>query len=62
MFGMVQVAALFTLATLLTMVSIVLLGIWGINFARFGKLERYTHALGEATICISGLAIMFADL
>lgn len=60
--GMILVATVFTLATLVTMVGIVLLGIWGINFAQLGKFERYTHALAGATICFSGLAIMFLGL
>ncbi len=60
--GMVIVSTIFTLATLITMVGIVLLGVWGISFARLGKFERYTHALAGGTICLSGLAIMFLGL
>jgi len=62
MAGMAFVSLVFTAATLVTMVGIVLLGIWGFSFAKLGKLERYTHAIAGATICLSGLAIMFLGL
>jgi nickel/cobalt transporter (NicO) family protein len=60
--GMYLVVGVFTFATLLTMTAIVLFSVWGIGFAKFGKLERYTHAIAGATICLSGLAIMFLGL
>jgi len=60
--GMYMVVGVFTFTTLLTMVAIVLFSTWGIGFAKFGKLERYTHAIAGATICLSGLAIMFLGL
>jgi ABC-type nickel/cobalt efflux system permease component RcnA len=62
MAGMYLVATIFSLTTIITMVGIVLLGIWGIGFVKLGKLERYTHAIAGATICLSGLAIMFLGL
>ena len=62
MLGMYLVTAVFAIVTLATMVSIVVLGIWGISFANMGKLEKYTHAIAGATICFSGLAIMFLGL
>lgn len=60
--GMYLVVIVFGLTTLATMTSIVLFSVWGIGFAKFGKLERYTHAIAGATICLSGLAIMFLGL
>jgi sulfite exporter TauE/SafE len=60
--GMVLVAAVFSLCTIGTMMTVVMLTSWGISFARFGRLERYTHALAGATICLSGLAIQFLGL
>lgn len=58
----VLVAAVFSVATIGTMLTIVLVASWGVSFARLGRLERYTHALAGATICISGLAIHFLGL
>ncbi len=60
--GMFLVTLIFSVTTIATMLSIVLLGIWGISFARLGKLDRYTHAIAGGTICLSGLAIMFLGL
>ncbi len=60
--GMVIVTTIFGITTILTMLGIVLLGVWGINMARFNKLERYTHAIAGATICLAGLAIVFLGL
>jgi ABC-type nickel/cobalt efflux system permease component RcnA len=60
--GMFLVTGVFAAATLVTMLSIVLLGTWGIGFANFGKLEKYTHAIAGGTICLSGLAIMLLGL
>ena len=60
--GMVLVTAVFGIITISTMLTIVLGTLWGINFLPIGKLERYTHALAGATICISGLAIVFLGL
>lgn len=60
--GMFLVTGIFAMTTLITMVTIVVLGTWGIGFAKFGKLEKYTHAIAGGTICLSGLAIMFLGL
>lgn len=60
--GMFLVTGIFAITTLVTMLGIVLLGTWGIGFAKLGKLERYTHAIAGGTICFSGLAIMFLGL
>jgi ABC-type nickel/cobalt efflux system permease component RcnA len=60
--GMVLVAAVFSIVTITTMFSIVMASAWGISFARFGRLERYTHALAGATIFLAGMAIQFLGL
>jgi len=60
--GLLLVTAVFGGVTITTMMTVVMLASWGINLAPFGKLERYTHALAGATICVSGLAIQFLGL
>jgi len=60
--GMILVTGVFALTTLVTMLGIVILGTWGIGFAKLGRLEKYTHAIAGGTICLSGLAIMFLGL
>lgn len=60
--GLVLVTAVFGTVTIGTMMTVVLLASWGISFAPMGKLERYTHAIAGATICMSGLAIQFLGL
>jgi sulfite exporter TauE/SafE len=60
--GTVLVALVFSAVTISTMLAIVLAASWGISFARFGKLERWTHAMAGGAICLSGLAIQFLGL
>ncbi len=60
--GVIVVSVLFSVITIATMLAIVWLGIYGIGFVKMGKLERYTHALAGATICLSGFAIVFLGL
>jgi len=60
--GLLFVTLVFGGVTIATMFSIVMLASWGVSFAPVGKLERYTHALAGATICLSGLAIQFLGL
>jgi nickel/cobalt exporter len=62
MAGMYLVTIIFAFTTLITMLAIVLLGVWGIGFAKIGSWERYTHAIAGGTICFSGLAIMILGL
>ena len=62
MSGVIMVTAVFGTVTIATMMTIVMLASWGISLAPFGKLERYTHAMAGATICVSGLAIQFLGL
>ena len=60
--GMILVATVFSVVTIGTMMGVVMLSAWGVSFARFGKLERYIHAMAGATICLSGMAIQFLGL
>ncbi|NOZ48025.1 MAG: hypothetical protein GXO79_14795 [Chlorobi bacterium] len=62
MHGLVLVALVFSIITIITMLSIVLITSYGISLVRLGKLERYTHAIAGITIFISGLGIQFLGL
>jgi nickel/cobalt transporter (NicO) family protein len=62
MAGVVLVATVFGLVTILTMLTIIGLASWGVTFIRLGKLERYVHALAGAMIFISGLSVQFLGL
>lgn len=61
-FGLVLVTMVFSVVTILTMLSIVIFLFLGANLLPMGRLERYTHALAGATICICGIAIKFLGL
>ena len=60
--GMLLVAGVFSVVTVVTMLSVVIISSWGISFVHLGKLDRYVHALSGLTICMSGLAIQFLGL
>jgi len=60
--GLVMVTAVFGIVTIFTMMTVVLVSSFGIKLLPLGKLERYTHALAGATICLSGLTIQFLGL
>ena len=60
--GMLFVAGVFAVATIGTMMAVVLVSSWGVRFVKIATLERYTHALAGATVCLSGLAIQFLGL
>lgn len=62
LWGVLLVAGIFSVATVGTMLAIVLLTAWGVSFARFGRLERYVHAVAGGAICLAGLAIQFLGL
>jgi sulfite exporter TauE/SafE len=61
-FGLVLVMGVFGAVTIATMLSIVILLSLGANLLPMGRLERYTHALAGATICLCGIAIRFLGL
>ncbi len=60
--GVILVASVFSLVTILTMLTIIAISSWGISFVRFGRLERYVHALAGAMIFLSGISVQFLGL
>ena len=44
------------------MLSIVLILSLGLTHLYLGHIERYTHAIAGAVICLSGIAIKFLGL
>ncbi|MCK5708308.1 MAG: sulfite exporter TauE/SafE family protein [Candidatus Aureabacteria bacterium] len=60
--GLLLVTGIFGSVTIITMLGVVVISSYGVSFARFGKLEKYTHALAGGTICLSGMAIQFLGL
>lgn len=56
--GIVLVSVVFAITTIATMLTIVLLLTAGFNKIKFGKLERYTHAIAGAMVLLSGVAIL----
>jgi len=60
--GVIWVTAVFGSVTILTMLGIVALLSLGIKLVPLGRLQRYSHALAGATICLSGVAIRFLGL
>jgi hypothetical protein len=57
-----MVAVVFSLTTLATMLGVVLLGALGVRRLPLGQLERFSHALAGATICLCGVGIRFLGL
>ncbi|MBT8043087.1 MAG: hypothetical protein KJN67_03125 [Pontiella sp.] len=60
--GMLLVAGIFSVVTVATMLSVVLVSSWGIRFVKLGPIERFSHALAGAAVCVSGLAIQLLGL
>ena len=60
--GVILVASVFGLTTIITMLTIIAISSWGVSFVRLGRLERYVHALAGAMIFISGLSVQFLGL
>jgi len=56
------VAGAFSLVTIGTMLTVVVLSLKGIHLLPMRKMERYTHALAGAAICLCGCAIQFLGL
>ncbi len=61
-FGLVLVTFVFSIVTIMTMLGIVVLLSLGTNLLPMGRLERYTHAIAGATICLCGIVIQFLGL
>ena len=62
MFDVVLVTIVFGAVTITTMMGVVLLSIAGVNFVKLAPLQRSSHAVAGATICLCGLAIVFLGL
>ena len=60
--GMMLVTAVFGITTIATMLSVVLISIYGINFIKLNKFEKYSHALAGGIILMSGIAVQFLNL
>jgi len=57
--GIILLVIVYTFFTLVTMATIVIIGYYGFAFVKTEKLERYTHALGGATIFACGTGMVF---
>jgi nickel/cobalt exporter len=60
--GLLWVTAVFGVITITTMLGIVMISTFGISLMPTRRMEKYTHALAGATICLCGLAIQFLGL
>ncbi|HEY3275721.1 MAG TPA: sulfite exporter TauE/SafE family protein [Syntrophorhabdaceae bacterium] len=60
--GVIWVTAVFGVVTIVTMLGMVMVSSMGLNLVPLGRLERFSHALAGATICMCGLAIQFLGL
>jgi ABC-type nickel/cobalt efflux system permease component RcnA len=60
--GMILVASVFSVVTIGTMLTVVLLGAWGVGFARLERWDRFSHAAAGMAIFACGLAIEFLGL
>lgn len=61
-FGVIAVALIFGTVTIGTMLGVVMLARAGVSFVKFSSLQRFSHAVAGATICLCGLAIQFLGL
>ena len=60
--GMLLVSGVFAITTIGTMLAVVLVSSWGLGFVKISHVERFSHALAGAAVCISGLAIQLLGL
>ena len=60
--GVLLVAAVFALVTVVTMMSVVYISILGFNYLPLKRVERYMHAIAGGTIFLSGMAIQVLGL
>lgn len=60
--GVLLVTTAFASVTIITMLGVVLISVFGFNLLPSSRLQRYSHALAGATICLSGIAIQFLGL
>jgi ABC-type nickel/cobalt efflux system permease component RcnA len=62
LFGLVVVTGVFGAVTIGTMLVVVMLSVAGVNFVQLNRMQRFSHAIAGATICLCGLAIQFLGL
>ena len=60
--GLLIVTCVFGTVTIVTMSGVVLLSVAGVNFIKLTRIQRFSHAIAGATICLCGLAIQFLGL
>jgi nickel/cobalt exporter len=60
--GLIVVTSVFGIVTITTMLGVVLLSMTGVNLVPFSRLQRFSHVIAGATICLCGLAIQFMGL
>ena len=60
--GLIMVTAVFGITTISTMMVLVLVARSGISLAKLNPLNKFSHAIAGATICLCGLAIVFLGL
>jgi nickel/cobalt transporter (NicO) family protein len=60
--GVIWVAVIFTVVTLVTMLGLVLSSIYGLKKVSFKPIEKYSHAFAGASILCCGLAMQFLGL
>jgi sulfite exporter TauE/SafE len=60
-YAIIILVLVYTLFTLLTMVVMVLIGLFGFTLLRTGKMEKYVHAIGGATILVCGVGMIFLE-
>jgi len=60
--GLIAVTCVFGTVTIATMLCVVLLAGAGVNFIPLARLQRFSHVIAGATICLCGLAIQFLGL
>jgi len=61
-FGVLAITLLFSVVTVLTMCAAVAFGYYGLKILPKNNIDRYTHAIAGAAICLSGFAILFLDM
>lgn len=55
--GVIAVAVIFSVVTIVTMLSVVLILSFGINLIPLRRVERYSHVIAGVTILLCGIAI-----
>ncbi|MFO7657458.1 MAG: sulfite exporter TauE/SafE family protein [Bacteroidales bacterium] len=60
--GVLIVALVFSVFTILTMIAVVLLSTYVLKSFSFGRLEKHAHTIAGAMIFLSGCAIVFLGL